>query len=141
MLLQAVIAVVLLAVAVGVAWWLNRRDAPEPVRTSAPIPQQVHRRDFPREEAPWLVVVFSSATCDSCGPMAEKVRALESDDVAVVQVPYETERELHARYNIDAVPIVVVVDSDGVTRASFAGNASATDLWAAVAELRTPQSG
>jgi thioredoxin-like negative regulator of GroEL len=85
-----------------------------------------------------LVVLFSSSTCDGCQAMAEKVRALESDDVAVVEVEFSAARELHARYGIDAVPIVVVADHDGVTRASFAGSASATDLWAAVAALRTP---
>jgi hypothetical protein len=82
------------------------------------------------------VLLFSSSTCDSCGPMAEKVKALESNDVAVVEVEYATDRALHDRYGIEAVPIVVVVDTEGVTRASFTGNASATDLWAAVAELR-----
>jgi hypothetical protein len=133
---QALIAVALLAVAVLVAWWLNRRRAPEPVRTGAPIPQQVHRNDFPRADAPWLVVLFSSATCESCGPMAEKVRALESNDVAVVDVQFPDARDLHERYGIEAVPIVVVADNEGVTRASFAGNVSATDVWAAVADLR-----
>jgi Thioredoxin len=139
MIVQATIAAALLALAIAVAWWLNHRQQqqPTPVRTNAPIPAQLVRTDFPRSDAPWLVALFSSATCDSCGPMAEKVQALESDEVAVVNVDFATRRDLHERYGIEAVPIVVVVDSEGVTRASFAGNASATDLWAAVAQLRT----
>jgi hypothetical protein len=136
-LLQVVIAVGLLVAAAGVAWWLNHREvATRPVRPTVPVPQQLDRTDFARADAPWLVVLFSSATCDSCAPMAEKVRALESADVAVVDVPFPEQRALHERYAIDAVPIVVVVDHQGVTRASFTGNASATDLWAAVADLR-----
>jgi hypothetical protein len=135
---QVAIALVLLAAAVGVAWWLNRRPQPvEPVRPTAPVPPQLERRDFSHSDAPWLVVLFSSATCDSCGPMAEKVEALASAEVAVVNVEFPEQRALHERYGIDAVPIVVVVDGEGVTRASFTGNASATDLWAAVAALRT----
>jgi hypothetical protein len=135
---QVVIAVVLLAVALAIAWWLEHRPKPElPLSPVAPVPPQLQRTDFPRADAPWLVVLFSSSTCDSCGPMAEKVKALESDEVAVAEAEYNAARELHDRYGIEAVPIVVVVDAEGVTRKSFAGNASATDLWAAVAELRT----
>jgi thiol-disulfide isomerase/thioredoxin len=135
-LVQGVIAIVLLVVAIGVAWWLERRRRPAPVRTNAPVPPQLERTDFPRPDAPWLVVIFSSSTCEGCAPMAEKVRALESNDVAVADVEYHEQRALHDRYGIEAVPIVVVVDDKGVTRKSFAGNATATDLWAAVAEVR-----
>jgi hypothetical protein len=38
------------------------------------------------------------------------------------------------------VPVVAVADADGVVRAGFAGPISATDLWAAVAEARSPGS-
>ena len=100
------------------------------------MPAHLERSDFPRPDAPWLVVVFSSSTCDGCGPMAEKARALESDEVAVAEVEYHEQPALHERYGIEAVPIVVVVDREGVTRKSFSGTATATDLWAAVAEVR-----
>jgi hypothetical protein len=135
-LVRVVIAVVLLAVAVVVAWRLERRRHPAPVKVNIPIPPQLHRADFPRPDAPWLVVLFSSSTCDSCGPMADKIKALESSEVAVADVEYHEERDLHERYGVEAVPIVVVVDADGVTRKHFSGNATATDLWAAVAEVR-----
>jgi hypothetical protein len=135
--LQVLIAVVLLVAAIGVAWWMNHKPtSATPVQTTVPVPHQLERADFARADAPWLVVLFSSATCDSCAPMAEKVRALESAEVAVENVEFPARRDLHERYGIDAVPIVVVVDDEGVTRASFTGNASATDLWAAVAGLR-----
>jgi hypothetical protein len=136
-MVQVVVAIVLLAVALGIAWWLeHRRKHATPVRTGAPIPPQLVRTDFPRPDAPWLVVLFSSSTCDGCAVMAEKVRALESHDVAVAEVEYHEQRALHDRYGVEAVPIVVVVDHEGVTRTSFAGSATATDLWAAVAALR-----
>jgi hypothetical protein len=47
---------------------------------------------------------------------------------------------LHQKYKVDAVPIAVIADRDGVVRASFVGPMSATDLWAAVAEVRDPGS-
>ena len=133
---QLIVAPILLVVAVVVAWRLERSRRPAPVRATAPVPPQLVRGDFPRPDAPWLVVLFSSATCDSCAPMAEKVHALASDDVAVADVEYHDHRDLHERYGIEAVPIVVIVDHEGVTRASFTGAATATDLWAKVAELR-----
>jgi hypothetical protein len=135
-LLRVAIAVALLAIAVIVAWRLERQRRPTPVKVNIPIPPQLTRADFPRPDAPWLVVLFSSSTCDSCGPMAEKIKALESSEVAVADIEYHEERALHERYGVEAVPIVLVVDADGVTRKHFSGNATATDLWAAVAEVR-----
>ena len=48
--------------------------------------------------------------------------------------------ELHERYRIDAAPITVLVDREGVTRGSFVGAFSAPELWSAVAELRSTES-
>jgi hypothetical protein len=72
--------------------------------------------------------------------MASKVTVLDSRDVAVCEVEFGSQRALHERYAIDSVPLVVVADHEGVTRAAFLGPTSATDLWAAVAELRRPGS-
>ena len=40
-----------------------------------------------------------------------------------------------------AVPMILVADRDGVVQASFVGPPGATDLWAAVAEVRDPGAG
>jgi len=133
------IALVLLVAAAAAAWSLERRGRAEPpARGSAAVPAQLDRRDFPRPDATWLVVLFSSATCESCASMGEKVRVLESTEVAVADVEFGERPDLHERYGIDAVPVVAVADVRGVTRAAFVGRATATDLWAAVAELRCP---
>ena len=58
--------------------------------------------------------------------------------MSVVDVEYTAQRALHERYNIDAVPTLVIADREGVVRASFLGPVSATDLWAACAEARNP---
>ena len=141
MTVRLIVAAALLLVAVAVAWRLRVRAAPaDPVRPPGEIPRQLHRDDFDRPDAPWLVALFSSATCDSCAVMAAKVSVLASADVAVAQIEYPSARALHERYAIESVPLVVVVDADGVTRGAFLGPTSATDLWAAVAELRFPGS-
>jgi thioredoxin-like negative regulator of GroEL len=107
-----------------------------PVRDAHPVPRQLHRADFPQPDAPWLVVLFSSLTCESCASMREKVFALASPEVAVCDLEYSAERSLHDRYEISGVPMVVVADADGVVVESFVGPVSSTDLWAAVARVR-----
>ena len=66
---------------------------------------------------------------------------LASGDVSVVDAEYGTHRELHRRYNIDAVPTLLIADALGVVKASFLGPVTATDLWAACARVRQPDSG
>lgn len=142
MALQVLIGLGVLVAAIGVALVLRRRRSVSatPVGDTYPIPRQLTRADFPRPEAPWLVVLFSSRTCDSCGDMRDKVAVLASDDVAVHDAEFSRERALHERYAISGVPMVVVADADGVVRRGFVGPVSATDLWAAVAAARDPDS-
>lgn len=128
------------AVALVVALVLDRRRPEPPSRGSYPVPAQIDRDDFPGTDRSWLVALFSSRTCDSCTTMAAKVAVLESADVAVCDVAFQDAPDLHERYDIAGVPLVVVADAEGVVRASFVGPATATDLWAAVAEARVPGS-
>jgi hypothetical protein len=132
---------VILVVTGAVAWWLERRrvSAP-PTQGRAVVPQQLDRRDFPRPEAPWLVVLFTSEHCDSCAGLIDKAKPLASEEVSVAEVEYGAQPELHRRYDIDAAPITVLADAAGVTRASFVGAFAATDLWNALAEVRESDS-
>jgi hypothetical protein len=139
-LVQVVIGIVVLAAAAVVAVAIARRttvDAPTQPEGYA-VPALLDRSDFERPEAPWLVAVFSSSTCLSCADAWEKARQLESNDVVVQDIEAGERKDLHQRYKIDAVPMIVVADDEGVTRASFIGVPSAADLWAALAELRAP---
>jgi hypothetical protein len=139
--MQILIAAVVLVVALGVGAALRRRrivDAPTQPVFSAPA--QIDRDDFVDATAPWLVAVFSSASCDACADVVRKANVLACSEVAVVEVEYSTSTALHRKYHVDAVPIAVVADQAGVVRASFIGPMSATDLWAAVAEARHPGS-
>jgi thioredoxin-related protein len=129
---RLVIAAVLVVLAVGVARRIERRRPDAPTRRAYLIPAQVDRDDFPRPEAPWLVVLFSSRTCDSCESVAAKVAALESDSVATCEVEAFERRDLHARYGVEGVPLVVVADADGVVVTGFVGTVTAADLRAAL---------
>jgi hypothetical protein len=119
----------------------RRRATAAPVRDPFPVPRQLTRTDFPRPEAPWLVALFSSTTCDGCEAMRGRVEALATPDVAVVDVSWQDGRALHERYEISGVPMVLVADADGVVQRAFVGSVTATDLWAAVAGARDPSLG
>ncbi len=136
-MLQFAIVGAVALLALGVGWYMQQRkpDAPSaPVRHV--VPEQLDRADFARPDAPWLTAVFTSATCETCAKVWSATELLESDEVATQNVEVGADKVLHDRYNITAVPLVVIADSDGVTRASFLGPPSTADLWAKLAELR-----
>lgn len=135
------IAMLLVALAAIVAAVIQRRqpDPPTQPRTYR-VPSQLDRTDFDRPDTPWLVAVFTASTCSTCQGMWQKAVPLQSDQVVVQQLEVTEHRDLHQRYGIDGVPLIVIADHEGVVRASFVGPATATDLWAAVAELREPGS-
>jgi hypothetical protein len=141
MMSSLVLFAALLLVAVAAAAVIRRRRGTEaPSQRAWSTPAQLDRADFGSPRPRWLVAVFTSGTCHSCASMVAKADVLTSEHVAVVEVEVGAQPALHRRYKIDAVPITVVADEQGVVRAAFVGPTSATDLWAAVAEVRTPGS-
>jgi hypothetical protein len=136
------IAVVLAAVVIAVALIAQRRrpDAPSNPSAGFEAPAQLDRSDFASPGSPWLVAVFTSASCSTCAQVWATAQVLGSEQVAVQQVEATADAGLHERYGIQAVPIVAIADDRGVVRSSFLGPVSATHLWAAVAELREPGS-
>lgn len=134
-----VMVLIVVAAVIAAVVQRSRPDAPTQPRAYR-VPAQLDRADFERPEAPWLVAVFTAATCDACAASWQKAQPLESDEVAVQQLEVSATKDLHQRYGIDGVPLVVITDAEGVVRASFVGPATATDLWATVAELREPGS-
>ena len=137
---RLLLAGALLAVAIVIAWRLERRRPAPPPRDVYPVPRQLDRADFPRPDAPWLVALFSSSSCGSCAGVAAKVAVLDSHQVAACEIEFEQGADLHHRYGISGIPTVVIADAEGVVRGAFVGSATATDLWAAVAEARQPGS-
>lgn len=131
------VVIALVVAAAVVAGRISRRRATDaPTQASSETPTQLDRADFSQIDARWLVVVFTSATCDSCNDVAAKARVLASKHVAVQIVEYSQDRELHRRYAIDSVPCLLMADSSGVVRQSYLGPVTATDLWAGLARVR-----
>jgi len=137
---------VLLAVAIALAvaalaMVLQRRKPEPPTQRRWAVPTQLDRTDFDRPGAPWLVVVFSSATCDGCAAALARAQAVASADVAVQDVEFTARRDLHQRYNIETVPMLVVGDRQGIVRAHFIGTPAEGEVEQAFAELTTARSG
>lgn len=139
-----VVAAVLAALAVAVARLVERRRPAPPtqsgVRAGWAPPGQLDRDDFDEPARPWLVAVFTSATCDSCREATAKASVLASREVAFQEIPWQARSDLHDRYDIEVVPTTVMADAEGVVHAAFVGAPTATDLWAALAEARAPGS-
>ena len=129
------LVVLVLAGVVALVLRRRRHDAPtQPQRY--PVPVQIDRADFVDPALPWLVVVFTSTTCDGCARVTAKAEVLACDEVAYQAVSFQERRDLHERYGVEAAPTTLIVDRDGVVQKSFVGEVTATDLWAALAEAR-----
>jgi hypothetical protein len=137
---RLIILVVVAAAAATLAFLVQRRRPDAPIRTGWTVPEQLDRRDFAHPDAPWLVAVFTSASCDSCAAVVDVAGPLASDAVAVDVVEVGERREVHDRYAVDAVPMVLLVDALGVVRDHHLGPVSAAHLWGSLAELREPGS-
>jgi hypothetical protein len=137
MVVRIVVVIVLFALLATLTWWFERRRRDDaPTQAASLPPTQLDRADFAHPEVPWLVVLFTSANCDSCAGLYDKASALASDDVAVTEVEYFEHPEIHERYGVDAAPLTLIADAAGVVRGSFLGAFAAPELWNEVARLR-----
>jgi thioredoxin-like negative regulator of GroEL len=139
-----VVAVSIIVVVGLVAQLARRRQVSDvPTQKVFTVPSQIDRADFNSTEVSeghpeWLIVVFTSASCHVCADVWDKVQVMATSQVGIFKADYETDRVLHERYGIDAVPTLIICDGAGVVQGHFLGPVSATDLWAAVATVRDP---
>ncbi len=135
-LVRLVIMVALVALAGGVAWWLQRRRPDPPSAPSYRAPSQIDRDDFVAPDRPILIVVFASTTCDSCPQVWEVVEPHDSESVAVQRVDVQTGGDLHRRYKIDGVPTTLLVAGDGVVTQAYFGPLSNDELDPAIEVMK-----
>src|SRR5690349_6187641 len=115
---------------------LQRRRYAPPTQASWHPPVQVDRADFSDPEKPWLVAVFSSLSCDASEKAITAASFLASNDVAYQNIAVEEDPALHQRYHIEQIPLLLIVDHEGVARANFVGPPVATEVWAEFAHIR-----
>jgi thioredoxin-related protein len=133
---RLVIVALVLVVAVALNKLFSKRTVLAPTQADPSMPTQVDRKDFSEPSKEWLVLAFTSSTCNTCADIERKAVVLKSQTVAVEICEYTAHRELHKKYAIDAVPTLLIADGQGIVRKGFLGPASATDIWAALARVR-----
>jgi hypothetical protein len=133
---RVVIAAGLVVIAAAIAAVLNRRRPQPPTQERVAVPAQLDREDFPESDKPWLLVVWTSQTCESCARATAKAKLLEGPAVGYVEVPWQERRDLHERYGVEDVPLLVLADQEGVVQVSFVGTPEFADLAGAVAAAR-----
>ena len=72
--------------------------------------------------------------------MVTEAYSLASALVVVQEVPAESAGDLHDRYQVDAVPMLVVADGDGLVRAHHLGPSSPGELRAVLEKARSSRS-
>lgn len=89
-------------------------------------PTLLARSDFPGPDKPWLLAVFTATKCQSCDAVwqeAQKLVAAESaaSRVSLVRVDSPSQKKLHRRYGIEAVPLTAAADQIGEVKACHLG--------------------
>lgn len=132
---RLLILMALVLVAVVIAALLQRRRPEPPSAPSYRAPSQVDRSEFAGSVGSALIVVFASATCNSCPVVWDEVLGHRRAGLDVERIDVQTDPKRHQRYRIDGVPTTLVVDGDGVVRASFFGPLADGALQGAVEAL------
>lgn len=87
-----------------------------------------HDVDFDGQifEAPVALVYFSAAWCGPCAKLTPQLADVEKSypNVLFLQVDFDKQPEIAARYKIEAIPIVVLI-KDGVEVERAAGHPTA----------------
>ena len=114
---MAVVAVA----AAALAFWQQQQRRAAPTTARGEPPTSLDRRDFRAPDAPWLIAVFTSATCSSCAAVLTELSGHESSAIVVVDVEIGVDPELHKKYAIESVPTAVIADATGDAKLAFVG--------------------
>jgi hypothetical protein len=135
---RLLIAVGLALLAVVVVWFIQRRrPARAPTEAAShEAPAHIDRSEFVSPEVRWLIVVFSSETCEACQQVLANAHRLVARDVAVEDVTFQSDRDRQERYGITAVPTTVLVGPDGVVQRWWIGTVRVDEMAAALRALR-----
>ncbi len=118
---RLIVLVVLAALAMGIAYLLQRRRPEAPSAPSYRAPTQVDRDDFAAPPADLLIAVFASTTCNTCPAVWATVEALKQPGVSAERIDVQDSPDRHKRYKIDGVPTTLVIDPEGVVQHSYFG--------------------
>ena len=121
MILTIILVLVIALSAFGISTLANRRIPDRPSVPKSILPYQLDRSDFNDSDVEWIFVLFTSDTCDACVSVLNEVSKKSLPNVVVQNIDYATQKSLHIRYEIDAVPILLLADRKGIVQWAFAG--------------------
>tara|TARA_Y100001968_G_scaffold331034_1_gene384517 strand:+ start:4449 stop:4898 length:450 start_codon:yes stop_codon:yes gene_type:complete len=121
MILTIILILVIGLTAFIISALANRRVPDSPSVPKSILPYQLDRSDFNEPSIDWIFVLFTSDTCDACDVVLNEVSKISFPNVVVQNIDYATNKLLHVRYKIDAVPILLLADRQGIVQWSFAG--------------------
>ena len=121
MLLNSILVLLLGAFAISVAYIANNRRTDSPSVPKSSLPIQVDRNDFEMPDMKWLLVFFSSESCSSCIQVREILSDIPLNSIHIQEVSFPQGKNLHTRYAINSVPIVLIANLEGVVTWSYAG--------------------
>lgn len=124
---RLLLVLILAAVASLIAWAASRMQRTAGPTVVGATPEHLERGDFVAADSPWLLALFSSATCLACRDVRTALSAFESGTVAVQDIEVTASPQLHSRYKIDSVPTTVLADADGIVRGAWLGPLSVSD--------------
>jgi hypothetical protein len=135
---RVLVAVGLALLAVVIVWFIQRRrPAQAPIEAAShEAPERIDRSEFVSPEVRWLIVVFSSETCEGCQQVLASARRLVARDVAVEDVTFQRHRDRQERYGITAVPTTIIAGPDGVVQRWWIGSVRFDEVAAALRALR-----
>ena len=143
MILTIILILAIGLTAFGVSSLANRRMPDSPSVPKSILPYQLDRSDFNDPSIEWIFVLFTSDKCDACDLVLSEVSKISLPNVVVQNINYATNKSLHVRYEIDAVPILLLADQQGIVQWSFAGVPPSIEISEALVNLGIvpPESG
>ncbi len=96
--------------------------------TAGEVPVNVDKSDFGAPNGGWLIVVFTAKSCRSCASVVRSLEPLAAAGIRCREVEKSSERELHDRHRVDAVPLTLAVSPRGEVELWFRGPLSSRDV-------------
>ena len=110
MVLTIILILVIGVTAFSVSALANRRKPDSPSVPRSILPYQLDRSDFSEPDIEWIFVLFTSETCNACDLVVNEVSKISLSNVVVQNIDFAVNKSLHARYEIDSVPILLLAD-------------------------------
>ncbi len=143
MILTIILILVIGLTAFSISALANQRTSDRPSVPKSILPYQLDRSDFNNPSIEWIFILFTSDTCNACESVLNEVSKISIPNVVVQNINYAANKSLHIRYEIDAVPILLLADQKGIVQWSFAGVPPSTAISEALVTLGIvpPESG